>query len=289
VTVREYLVPRSLPEAIDLLARHGPDVLVMAGGTVAMPLVNDGISLPERVMSLKGAGLDGMHEADGMLRVGATVTLTRLLAQGAVPMLAEACRRTASWPVRNMGTIGGNLFTPPPGGDVAVALLALDARVRLAGPGGERVLPIADLFTGFMTTALAADELVVEIEVPTAARETAFVKLGRKQANTPAVVTVAVALRRQDGRVAEARIALGAVGPHPVRAGAAEMALAGSTLQPADVERAAAAAASECEPFTDAIATEWYRRRMVGVVVRRALEQVSSPPRPGTAEGGFER
>ena len=289
MTVREYLVPRSLPEAIGLLERHGPDVLVMAGGTVAMPLVNEGISLPERVMSLKAAGLDTMTQADGMLRIGATVTLTRLLGQDAVPLLAEAARHTASWAVRNMGTVGGNLFTPPPGGDVAVALLALDAQVRLASPRGERVIPLADLFTGFMTSALTADELLVAIDVPTGTRETAFLKLGRKHANTPAVVTVAVALRRQGSMVEEARIALGAAGPHPIRATDAEAALPGATLDPATIERAAEAAARESRPFTDAIATEWYRRRMVGVLVRRALEQISPPPEPGLAQGGGPR
>lgn len=289
MTVREYLVPRSLPEAIGLLERHGPDVLVMAGGTVAMPLVNEGISLPERVMSLKGAGLDAMTQGDGTLRIGATVTLTRLLEQDAVSLLAEAARHTASWAVRNMGTVGGNLFTPPPGGDVAVALLALDAQVRLAGPRGERVIPLADLFTGFMTSALTPDELLVGIDVPTGTRETAFLKLGRKHANTPAVVTVAVALHRQGGMVTEARIALGAAGPHPIRATDAEAALTGTALDPATIERAAEAAARESRPFTDAIATEWYRRRMVGVLVGRALEQISPPPEPGLVEGGGPR
>jgi CO/xanthine dehydrogenase FAD-binding subunit len=277
VTVHEYLVPRSLPEAIGLLERHGPDLLVMAGGTLVMPLVNEGISLPERVMSLRGAGLDGITVADGVLRIGATTTLTQLLAQDAVPLLREAARRTASWPVRNMGTVGGNLFTPAPGGDVAVALLALDARVRLAGPRGERALPLADLFTGFMTTDLADDELLVAIDVPVAVRETAFIKYGRKQANTPAVVTVAVALRRDGaGRVTDGRVALGAVGPHPIRSAGAEAAITGTALEPAAIERAARAATDECVPFTDAIATAWYRRRMVGVFVRRAIEQIAS-------------
>jgi CO/xanthine dehydrogenase FAD-binding subunit len=286
VTVHEYLVPGSLPEALGLLERHGPDLLVMAGGTLVMPLVNEGISLPERVMSLRGTDLDGLEATDGGLRIGATATLTRLAEQDAVPLLREAARRTGSWPVRNMGTVGGNLFTPPPGGDVAVALLALDARVRLAGPRGARVLPLADFFTGFMTTAMDADELLVGIDVAPAARETAFIKYGRKHANTPAVVTVAIALRRDDaGRVADARVALGAVGPHPIRSAGAEAALAGTALEPEAIEGAAAAAVRDCEPFTDAIATAWYRRRMVGVFVRRALEQVAGS---GAAAGDGE-
>jgi CO/xanthine dehydrogenase FAD-binding subunit len=284
VTVREYLIPRSLPEAISFLERHGPELLVMAGGTVAMPLINDGISLPERVMSLRQAGLDGIEQRGDVLGIGAATTLTQLLAQPGVALLREAARNTASWSIRNMGTVGGNLFTPPPGGDVAVALLALDARVRLAGTHGERVLPLADFYTGFMTNALAADELLVEIHVPTAVRETAFIKFGRKHANTPAVVTVAIALERRDGRISAARIALGAAGPHPIRVARAEAAIVGSALEPAVIEEAAAAAARECQPFTDAIATEWYRRRMVGVFVRRALENVVEQQQAGIGE-----
>ncbi len=208
----------------------------MAGGTLAMPLINDGISLPERVMSLRAAGLGGIERRGDILRIGATATLTELIAQEEVALLREAARNTASWSIRNLGTVGGNLFTPPPGGDVAVALLALDARVAIAGPRGERELPLAEFFTGFMANALAPDELVVRIDVPLA-RGAAFRKLGRKHANTPAVVTVAVALERREGRVDISRIALGAVGPHPVRATDAEAALAGRSLDPVVIGR----------------------------------------------------
>ncbi len=274
MTVRTYSLPSSVPEALDVLAVHGPDLLVIAGGTVAMPLVNDGLSLPEAVMGLRRAGLDRLDEIDGALRIGATVTLSRLLGQRAIPMLAEAARNTASWPVRNMATVGGNLFTPPPGGDVAVALLALDATVELAGPHGPRHLPLVDFFTGFLSTALAPDELLVNIEVPRPAGSTTFVKFGRKHANTPAVVAVAVHLTSRDGRIADARIALGAAGPHPIRARGAEQTLVGRALDAETIAAGAAAAAAECEPFTDAIATDWYRRRMVSLFVARALEQL---------------
>ena len=138
----------------------------MAGGTVAMPLINEGISLPEAVMGLRLAGLDGIERKDGKLTIGATATLTQLLEPDAIPMLREAARNTASWSVRNMGTVGGNLFTPPPGGDVAVALLALDATVTLASATARRDLPLADFYTGFMTNQLADDELLVEVRVP---------------------------------------------------------------------------------------------------------------------------
>jgi CO/xanthine dehydrogenase FAD-binding subunit len=282
MTVRAYLLPRSLPEALRLLEEHGPELLVMAGGTVAMPLINEGISLPEAVMGLRLAGLDGLERTGDTLRIGATATLTQLLNQDAVPMLREAARNTASWSIRNMGTVGGNLFTPPPGGDVAVALLALDASVTLASTRGERVLPLADFLTGFMRNELAEDELLVEIGVPVRDEPTAYLKLGRKHANTPAVVTVAVRLEWRRARIADARIALGAVGPHPIRARQAEALLVGTSLAGEAIAVAAEAAAEACEPFTDGIATEWYRRRMVRLLVGRALEQLT----PGNREEG---
>jgi carbon-monoxide dehydrogenase medium subunit len=275
MTVAGYFLPRSLPEALELLDRHGPALLVMAGGTVAMPLVNEGISLPELVMGLRRTGLDRLEASDGELRIGATATLTQLAGQTAVPMLREAALDTASWSIRNMGTVGGNLFTPPPGGDVAVALVALDATVTLAGARGERSLDVADFYTGFLTNRLEPDELVVDIRVPIRSDRTAFVKFGRKHANTPAVVTVAARVAFEADRVTDACIALGAAGPHPLRAREAERLLIGTRLEAEAIAAAAAAAAEGCAPFTDAIATEWYRRRMTRLFVGRALERLA--------------
>ena len=285
MTVSSYFLPRSVPEALGLLDRHGPDLLVMAGGTVAMPLINDGLSIPGLVMGLRHAGLDRLERVDGTLRIGATTTLTRLLAESGVTMLEEAARSSANPTIRNMATVGGNLFTPPPGGDVAVALLALDASVTLASSRGERVVPLADFYTGFLTNQLEADELLVAIDVPAGAADdsTAFVKFGRKHTNTPAVVTVAVYLSWNDDRIAHARIALGAAGPHPVRMTRAEAAIAGTTLDEASIEAAAAAAMEDCDPITDAVASDWYRRRMVGVFVRRALTEIAAPAAEGRA------
>ena len=270
MTVSSYFRPASVPEALALLREHGPDLLVLAGGTVAMPLVNEGISLPEKVMGLRRVGLDRIERAGDWLRIGAAATLTSLTAQSDVPLLAEAARHTASWSVRNMGTVGGNLFTPPPGGDVATALLALGARVEIAGADGARVIPIEEFWTGFLTTVLASDELVTRLEVPLEGGRDAFLKLGRKAANTPAVVTVAVA-----------RVALGAVGPHPLRSKGAEAAITGQTLSRQVVAGAAAAATQDAQPFSDSVASAWYRRRMVGVVVGRALERLSQPAKGG--------
>jgi CO/xanthine dehydrogenase FAD-binding subunit len=271
MTIKEYYRPESREDALALLAELGPSLLVIAGGTVAMPLINEGISLPERVMGLRRAGLDLVERDGEQLRIGAATTLTRLLDLVDAPLLREAVRNTASWAIRNMATVGGNLFTPPPGGDVAVALLALDASVTLANVRGERTIPLEQFYTGFLTNQLQPDELLVGIRVPLRSGETAFLKHGRKHANTPAVVTVAVRIVREDDRVGEARIALGGVSPHPIRALTAEADLVGGPLEPARIARAAASAVEACDPPTDAISTGWYRRRMVEVFVRRAL------------------
>jgi carbon-monoxide dehydrogenase medium subunit len=275
VTVTSYLLPTSAAEAVGLLGAHGPDLLVLAGGTVAMPLLNDGISLPALVMGLRRAGLDGIEPRDGGVRIGATTTLTALAEQDAVPLLATAARRSASWAVRNMATVGGNLFTPPPGGDVATALLALDASVEATGPDGTRTIPLGSFFTGFLATALAPDELVTAIVVPPAPGASTFVKFGRKEANTPAVVTVAVRVVRDGTAVTDARIALGAAGPHPQRIAAAEAALVGGSLDAEAITAAAEAAADAADPIADPVASGWYRRRMAGVFVRRALEELA--------------
>jgi len=283
VTVTNYFLPSSLPEALGLLKAHGPSLLVMAGGTVAMPLINEGISVPQKVMGLRTVGLDRLEQSDHELRIGATVTLTRLLAEDSMPILREAAASTASWSIRNMGTVGGNLFTPPPGGDIAVALLALDARLTLTGTSSERVVPLSEFYTGFMTNVLRDDELVTAIRIPLPSGATSYVKFGRKYASTPAVVTVAVNLAQEGSLVTDARIVLGAAGPHPMRASDAEAVILGSKLEADALAEAAAVASRECLAFSDGVASEWYRRRMVRLFVGRALTRLAGPG----VEGGL--
>lgn len=276
MAVQAYFLPRSLDEAVNLLAEHGDSLLVMAGGTIAMPLINEGISTPENVMGLRQAGLAYVRHNNGKVTIGAATTLGQLLDLEPIPLLQEATRHTGSWAVHNMGTVGGNLFAPSPAGDVAVALLALDAQVKLVSQNGERTLPLSKFYTGFMTNALEPGELLAEIEVPVPAGRTAYHKYGRKHANTPAVVTVAAHIVTAGDRVQEARLALGAVGPHPIRATRAEVILVeAGTLDETAIAAASKAAAEECEPFTDAVASEWYRRKMVQVYVKRTLVKIA--------------
>jgi CO/xanthine dehydrogenase FAD-binding subunit len=290
VTVREYLAPATVAEVVELLSAGAGEAAVMAGGTVMMPLITDGLRTPERVVSLRRAGLSGISAEADRIRIGATTTVADLLANSAdegdpqLAMLREAARHTGAWAVRNLATVGGNLFTVPKGGDLAVALLALDAVVRIAGPDGDRAVPLASFWTGDGTTVLQRAEVVAEIVVPRRQSEWAYLKLGRRELNTPAVATVAVAVQRMAGTVTQSRVALGGAGPFPIRARSAEGALIDALLDADAIARAAEAAAEDANPADDAIASAWYRRRMVGLLVRRALEQIAASPAQETAE-----
>jgi CO/xanthine dehydrogenase FAD-binding subunit len=277
VTTQVYFQPRSLTEALGLLDEHGPGLLVMAGGTLAMPLINKGVSRPEKAMGLRQAGMDYVRLDDGSMHIGAATPLTRVRLAAGIPLLAEAVENVAGWAVQNMGTAGGNLFAPPPAGDLAVALLALDARVKIASKRrGERLVPLDEFYTGFLTNCLAPDELLVEIQVPKPIGKSVLLKHGRLFTNTPAIVSIAVRLVVEQGHIKDARVALNAVGPHPMRARHAEAILMGAELKAEVFASAASAAAAECEPFTDPIASASYRRKMTGVFVRRALEQLAA-------------
>lgn len=276
MTTQAYFRPRSLAEALGLLNEHGPAMMVMSGGTLAMPLINKGVSHPEKVMGLRQAGLDYVTPVDGGVHIGAAAPLSRVCVNSGIPLLAEAVKNVAGWAVQNVGTAGGNLFAPPPAGDLAVALLALDAQVKIASQQrGERMVPLEEFFTGFLTTCLETDELLVEIQVPKPIGRSVLLKHGRLYTNTPAIVSVAVSLVNENGRAKSARVALNAVGPHPFRSSQAEAILTGSVLDSAVIQSASSAAAVECEPFTDPIASADYRRKMAGVFVQRALTQAA--------------
>lgn len=274
MTASAFYVPRSLDEALDLLREHGPDLVVMGGGTIVMERVNGGRLFPRRAMSLRRAGMDSVRGVNGRVEIGAAATAAALAGLDALPPLAQAAAALGGPAVRTMATVGGNLFVAPPYGDLGVALLALDAQIELAGPDGRRILPLDKFFAHREQETWTPTELVTVLHVPRPHGRTAFVKLGRRQASAPAVVSVAVHLTTgNDGVCADARIVLGAAGPHPLRARAAEAALLGKPLNGESIAAASAAAMEECDPPTDALASAWYRRKMVGVCVRRALER----------------
>jgi carbon-monoxide dehydrogenase medium subunit len=248
-------LPSSAAEAAELLEHGG---WLLGGGTLVMPRVNTGTVPVDALISLRHAGLDGIRVSGSTVELGAAVTLARL---AELDVLAPVVRSIASPPVRNLATVGGNLFAAQPHGDLAVALLALGATVDVLSTGGSRTIAVGE--------PIAANEVVttVHFALPQVWR---YRKAMRRRHNSASIVTVAAALTEEDGIVTGARIALGGVAPTPVRALAAEQALIGRPLAEA-AEAAAQAAHEGTAPFDDAYASAWYRARVLPVHVRRAL------------------
>jgi CO/xanthine dehydrogenase FAD-binding subunit len=250
---------------VDLLQQGG---WIVSGGTVVMPRVNTGAVPVDRLISLRRAGLDGIHldaAADATVSLGAATTLSRVGAHDGLRFLHPVIRSIASPPVRNLATVGGNLFVAQPHGDLAVALLALDARVEIVGPDGAREVPVGEL-----STSPAEVVATVHFELPRAGTWF-YRKAMRRKHNSASIVTVAAVVAVADGVVRHARIALGGVAPRPIRARGAEAALLGAPFDKSTVEAAAEAARDGIEPFDDAYASAWYRARVLPVHVRRAL------------------
>jgi CO/xanthine dehydrogenase FAD-binding subunit len=271
VTVQTYFTPDSLDEALVLKARHGYDLHVVAGGTLMMPEINEGRFFPQLVMGLRRAGMDHVL-VNGAAAIGATATLSQMTGLAEFPILAQAAGSIGGWAVRNMATVGGNLFNQAPQGDFCVALLALDARLKIQNQTGAR-LESLEMFLKD-GRVLAADELITEIQVARPKGQAIYHKFGRRQSNAATIVTVAAVLEMNDGLVQSARVALGGADMMTVRSAAAEAALTGNALNAGTIAEAAAAAAAASNPVTDAVASAWYRRRMVDVQLKRALSQL---------------
>ncbi|MFL6123484.1 FAD binding domain-containing protein [Actinophytocola sp.] len=244
-------LPSSAAEAAGLLREGG---WLIGGGTVVMPKVNTGAVPVDHLISLRNAGLAGIEVNANTVTIGAATTLAEVGADDRLGFLDPVIRSIASPPVRNLATVGGNLLVPQPHGDLAVALLALDATVHVESVNGRRAISVGE--------AVAEHEVVTEVhfELPTAWR---YRKAMRRRHNSAAIVIVAAVL---DGE--RTRIALGGVAPRPIRAHAAEQVL---RRDPDAVVEAAEAARAGIEPFDDAYASAWYRARVLPVHVRRAL------------------
>jgi CO/xanthine dehydrogenase FAD-binding subunit len=259
--------PRSLAEAHAMLAA-GQGVRIIAGGTAVMPALNYGTDDFTTLVSLRHAGLSGISIAGGRAEIGAAVTLSELEDEAALAFLRPALLAIASPTIRNMATVGGNLLVNQPYGDFAACLVALGASVSVSDGASSRPVPIDDL----LKAGVKANEIVTAVSFaipPDGAFR--FVKAGRKALNAAAIVTVAALVTTKGGAVSQSRIALGGVAPRVVRASSVETALAGKPLDRPNVEKAAARASADIDPFDDAYASAWYRARVTPVHIRRAL------------------
>ena len=276
----EFVRLAELGETLALLAER-PDATVVAGSTdwgVAVNLLGARAALTvavDHLPELRGLRVDGTT-----VELGAALSLTEVETglAGRVPLLDELLPQFASRLIRNRATIGGNLGTGSPIGDLAPALLALDAVVVLVSARGERELPLAEYFTGYRTSVRAADELVQAVRIPLPlATTTSFQKVAKRRYDDISSVAVAFALDIDDGTVRRARIGLGGVAAVPVRARATEEALVGRTWGPDSVEQAARVLSAEGSPIDDHRASAAYRAAMLGQALRRLLAQTTAP------------
>ena len=287
----EFAEPASVAEAVALVDGEGARAL--AGGVDLVLKMRLRQIVPQRVVSLqKIPGLDyvvadgpagaatGGHVVagatpGGTLRIGALASLRQVEPAPAVragwPLLAEAIGSIVSMQTKVMGTLAGNLCVGTPASDVAPALYALGARIRIAGVGGEREMPIEEFFLAPGKTAVGPHEIVTEIVVPAPGGAGAFLKLS-KTAEDIAKVNVAVQVVSSGGVCTAARIAIGSAAPTPVRAAAAESILVGRAFDAGAIRAAAEAAVQAVRPISDVRSTARYREEMVRVLVRDALE-----------------
>jgi CO/xanthine dehydrogenase FAD-binding subunit len=233
---------------------------------------------PPVVVNLKGIpGLKAIEVTADAIQLGALTTLTALLEHPIIaaeyPVLPFTARYMGSPAIRHLATVGGNLCNASPAADLSPVLLVLDAEVGIAGRSGVRRLPLDQFFRGPGQTALVAGELLAWVAFPRkhAGWDLRYERLDVRRAMDIAIVGVALALRRDGARVAEARIALGAVAPIPMRVPDAEAALVAGGLGPVAIDRAAALAMEAARPIADVRASAAYRRDMVGALLRRAV------------------
>jgi CO/xanthine dehydrogenase FAD-binding subunit len=259
-------VPDSVPDVVGALAGAGS--VVLAGGTAVMPVVNTSAHDIAALVSLRRAGLSRIEVAGGRAVVGAATTLAAVGRDERLAVLRPVIESIASPTIRNLATVGGNLFVHQPYGDLAVALLALDAEVEVAGAGGDATRPVAEVLRDGVGAREVVTAVVFDVPDPAAWR---YTKAMRRRQNSASIVTVAAVLDLDGDAVRSARIALGGAGARPVRATAAEQALAGGPLDRERAHAAGRAALADAEPFDDAYASAWYRGRVLPVHLRRAL------------------
>jgi len=269
-----YLRPRRLEEALTALAR--PHV-VLAGGTDFYP-ARVGRAIGEDVLDIGAiAALRGITADGSGWRLGATTTWSELLAADLPPLfdgLKQAAREVGGRQIQNAGTLAGNLCNASPAADGVPCLLALDAEIEIAGPAGRRRLPLRQFITGARRTALAPGELAVAIHVPRPAHEarSAFLKLGTRRYLVISIAMAAATLEIADGRVAAARIAVGACSPVAERLPTLEAALTGAPLDGRLADRVEAAHLAPLSPIDDVRGSAAYRSDAVVTVLRRLLE-----------------
>jgi aerobic carbon-monoxide dehydrogenase medium subunit len=274
----EYYKPKSLRELWKLKEKV-PNSRFIAGGTDVMVKIRKHLLNPDALISLRG--IDTLKNIKGgkVIRIGAGTTITEITEnaqlQKAVPVLVEAAKRIGSAQIRNVATIGGNIGNCSPCADTATALLVLEARAVLRSPKDTREIPVQDFFTGPGVSCLSANEILVELRIdkPSAKTKAIFMKKGRVQMDL-ALASVSVLLE-MDGKICrKARIAAGSVAPVPLRLTKVEQLLENTEITEEKILEAQRLAMESVSPISDVRSTADYRRQIVGVYVKNAIQSI---------------
>ncbi|MBW2690856.1 MAG: xanthine dehydrogenase family protein subunit M [Deltaproteobacteria bacterium] len=289
----KYLRPKSPKEACELKTKHGPKAKYLAGGTDLLLALQGGGAAFNCFIDLTFlSGLNFIENSEGILRIGTLTTLADI--ENASPensllaCLSAGAKQMCTPQTRNYATVGGNLCNASPAADMSVIFVALNAEVRVLGLSGERDVPVEDFFTGVNQTALNENEMLTEIRVPVPEMKTcaAFGRSGRTGVDIAQVNTAVSLSVDAEGVVAEARIAMGAVAPVPIRSRSAEKLLLGMDISEIDqtlLEKVSKQAASDAKPITDIRASAAYRKEITKVLVRRSLEEAIQEFAGGTS------
>jgi carbon-monoxide dehydrogenase medium subunit len=281
-----YLQPVEIDETLELLARYGEDARLLAGGAALVLLIRQKLLAPQALISLEGvqALRYSQVEAEG-LHLGATNRLSAVAADEQVlrrfPALAQACGVVGNVRVRNQATLGGNLAEADYASDPPAVLCALQAVVTATSSRGARQIPLSEFFRGFYTTALQPDELLSDIFVPglPPGARTVYLKYKSRSSEDRPCVGVAAVGVLQDGICQDLRVAVGAACEIPFRSPDVERQAQGQALSDELIGEVARSYAAGIKPLEDLRGSAWYRRQMVQVFVRRALEEVRSGDR----------
>lgn len=273
----DYARPRSLDEALGLLATHGEDAKLLAGGHSLIPAMKLRLAQPKVLIDIGGIGdLRSINQQDGKIAIGALTTHYEIessdLLKQSCPLLPEVAGKIGDMQVRNKGTIGGSCVHADPAGDWPAAMLALDAEFEVVGRNGNRTIAAKDFFVGMLTSAIGPDEILKVIRVPATAKSAAYVKFAQK-ASGFAIAGVAAIVDKQRKEVA---VGVTGVAPAAYRAASVEASLRGSDLSSATIASAAEKAADGVDPLSDIHASAEFRAHLARVQAKHALELAAS-------------
>jgi aerobic carbon-monoxide dehydrogenase medium subunit len=274
----DYLEPRTVAEACAMLKQHAGEAKVFAGGAHVTILMKQGLYQPKALVNIKKISelKNISFDTTEGLTIGALVTHreieTSSLVNEKLPVLSEAEREIANIRVRNMGTVGGNLASGEPLTDLPQIFIALDGKLKIAGPSGPRSIRVEELFLDFYTTSLAEDEIITQVVLPLPSPRSGidYIRFSSSSVVDKPSAGVAVRLTLDEKTVQVARIVLGCVGPTPVRAKKVEALFTGKILNDELIGEAGALASQECSPIGDLRGSEEYKRAIVRTLVKRA-------------------